>query len=122
MAFSFLSQELAIDLGTANTIIYQNGSIVLDEPSIVALDVTSGKCIAIGSQAKLMHGRNNPNIKTVRPLKDGVIADFEMVETLLDYLLKKVNIKNKIIIRYRLQLFKTPKKEPLNIGQKTKNV
>ena len=76
MAFSFLSQELAIDLGTANTIIYQNGSIVLDEPSIVALDVTSGKCIAIGSQAKLMHGRNNPNIKTVRPLKDGVIADF----------------------------------------------
>ena len=93
MAFSFLSQELAIDLGTANTIIYQNGSIVLDEPSIVALDVTSGKCIAIGSQAKLMHGRNNPNIKTVRPLKDGVIADFNAAEQMIRGFVKMINYK-----------------------------
>ena len=93
MAFSFLSQELAIDLGTANTIIYQNGSIVLDEPSIVALDVTSGKCIAIGSQAKLMHGRNNPNIKTVRPLKDGVIADFNAAEMMIRGFIRQVSGK-----------------------------
>ena len=62
MAFFSLNQELAIDLGTANTVIYQNDQIVLDEPSIVAIDNNSGKCIAIGTQAKLMHERSNPGI------------------------------------------------------------
>ena len=83
MAFSFLNQELAIDLGTANTVIYQNSQIVLDEPSIVAIDNHSGKCIAIGRQAKLMHERNNPGIRTIRPLRDGVIADFNAAEMMI---------------------------------------
>ena len=83
MAFSFLNQELAIDLGTANTVIYQNGQIVLDEPSIVAIDNNTGKCIALGSQAKLMHERTSPGVKTVRPLRDGVIADFNAAEMMI---------------------------------------
>jgi len=93
MAFSFLSQELAIDLGTANTVIYQNGQIVLDEPSIVAVDVASGKCLAIGHQAKLMHERTNPGIKTVRPLKDGVIADFNAAELMIRGFIRQVGGK-----------------------------
>ncbi len=83
MAFSFLNQELAIDLGTANTVIYQNGQIVLDEPSIVAIDNNTGKCIALGQQAKLMHERTSPGVKTVRPLRDGVIADFNAAEMMI---------------------------------------
>ena len=83
MAFSFLTQELAIDLGTANTVIFQNDNIVLDEPSIVAIDNNTGKCIALGQKAKLMHERTNPGIKTVRPMKDGVIADFEAAEMMI---------------------------------------
>ena len=83
MAFSFLNQELAIDLGTANTVIYQNDQIVLDEPSIVAIDNNTGKCIALGTQAKLMHERTSPGVKTVRPLRDGVIADFNAAEMMI---------------------------------------
>ena len=71
MAFSFLNQELAIDLGTANTVIYQNDQIVLDEPSIIAIDNNTGKCIAFGQQAKLMHEKVNPGMKTIRPLREG---------------------------------------------------
>ena len=70
MAFSFLNQELAIDLGTANTVIYQNDEIVLDEPSIIAINNNSGKCIALGQQTKLMQEKVNPGLKTVRPLRD----------------------------------------------------
>ena len=94
MAFSFLNQELAIDLGTANTVIYQNSQIVLDEPSIVAIDNHSGKCIAIGRQAKLMHERNNPGIRTIRPLRDGVIADFNAAEMMIRGFIKQVNSKH----------------------------
>lgn len=94
MAFSFLNQELAIDLGTANTIIYQNGQIVLDEPSIVAIDNNTGKCIALGQQAKLMHEKVNPGIKTIRPLRDGVIADFNAAEMMIRGFIKKVNSKH----------------------------
>lgn len=83
MAFSFLNKELAIDLGTANTIIYQNDTIVLDEPSIVAIDTSSGRCLALGQTAKLMDGKVNPGIKTVRPLRDGVIADFNAAEMMI---------------------------------------
>ncbi len=90
MAFSFLSQELAIDLGTANTVIFQNDQIVLDEPSIVAIDNQSGSCIALGQKAKLMHERTNPGIKTVRPLKDGVIADFNAAEMMIRGFIKQV--------------------------------
>ena len=95
MAFSFLNQELAIDLGTANTVIYQNDQIVLDEPSIVAIDNNSGKCIAIGQKAKLMHERNNPGIRTIRPLRDGVIADFNAAEMMIRGFIKQVNNKHR---------------------------
>lgn len=90
MAFSFLNQEIAIDLGTANTIIYQNGQIVLDEPSIVAIDNSTGKCVAIGQKAKLMHNRTSPGIKTVRPMKDGVIADFQAAEMMIRGFIEQV--------------------------------
>ena len=89
MAFSFLNQELAIDLGTANTVIYQNDEIVLDEPSIVAIDNNTGKCIALGTQAKLMHERTSPGVKTVRPLRDGVIADFNAAEMMIRGFIKQ---------------------------------
>lgn len=94
MAFSFLNQELAIDLGTANTVIYQNDEIVLDEPSIIAIDNNTGKCIALGQQAKLMHEKVNPGIKTVRPLRDGVIADFNAAEMMIRGFIKKVSGKH----------------------------
>ena len=83
MGLFSLTQELAIDLGTANTLIIYNGKVVVDEPSIVALDVHSGKLVAIGQQARQMHEKTNPNIKTIRPLKDGVIADFTVTEQML---------------------------------------
>ena len=95
MAFSFLNQELAIDLGTANTVIYQNDKIVLDEPSIVAIDNATNKCIAIGKKAKLMHERNNPGIRTVRPLRDGVIADFNAAEMMIRGFIKQVNNRHR---------------------------
>lgn len=104
MAFSFLNQELAMDLGTANTIIYQNDQIVLDEPSIVAVDNKTGKCIAIGQQAKLMHDRTNPGIRTIRPLKDGVIADFNAAEMMIRGFIKQVNSKHRSIFTPNLKV------------------
>ena len=88
--FSFFTQEIAIDLGTANTIIIHNDRIVVDEPSIVAIDNNTGKLIAIGEKAKQMHGKTHDNIKTIRPLRDGVIADFEIAEGMLKALIKRV--------------------------------
>ena len=89
--FSFLTQEIAIDLGTANTIIIHNDKIVVDEPSIVAIDRSTGKLIAIGEKARQMHGKTHENIRTIRPLKDGVIADFNAAELMLRGLIKMVN-------------------------------
>ena len=83
MGFSFLTQELAMDLGTANTVIFQNDQIVLDEPSIVANDNATNKANALGHKAKLMQERENPGIKTVRPMKDGVISDFNAAEMMI---------------------------------------
>ena len=91
MAFSFLNQELAIDLGTANTIIYQNDKIVLDEPSIVAIDNNTGKPIAIGQEAKLMSGKEYSGIRTIRPLRDGVIADFNAAEMMIRGFIKRAS-------------------------------
>lgn len=96
MAFSFLTQELAIDLGTANTVIYMNDKKVIDEPSVVAIDKGTGKAIAVGSKAKEMHERTSPNIKTVRPLKDGVIADFDASEQMIREFIKMINYKRSI--------------------------
>ena len=94
MGFFSLMQELAIDLGTANTLIIYNGKVVVDEPSIIALELQTGKVKAIGTEAKKMDGRVNPNIKTIRPLKDGVIADFKATELMLRGLIKKVRTTN----------------------------
>lgn len=94
MAFSFLTQELAIDLGTANTVIFQNDQIILDEPSIVAIDNKTGRVRALGQQAKLMYERTNPDVKVVRPLKDGVIADFNAAELMIKGFIKEANKKN----------------------------
>src|ERR1043166_2812656 len=81
--FSLFTQEIAIDLGTANTIIIHNDKVVVDEPSIVAVDRTNGKIIAVGRAAQMMHGKTHENIKTIRPLKDGVIADFQAAEEMI---------------------------------------
>ncbi len=81
--FSFLIRELAIDLGTANTIIMEHDKIVVDEPSIIARDTKTGKMVAIGRKAQQMHGRTHENITTIRPLRDGVIADFEATEEMI---------------------------------------
>ena len=94
--FSFLTQELAIDLGTANTIILYNDKIVVDQPSIVAIDQSTAKMIAIGEKARAMHGKTHENIKTIRPLRDGVIADFNAAEQMIRGMIKMINTKNKM--------------------------
>ncbi len=104
MGFSFLTQELAIDLGTANTVIFQNDQIVLDEPSIVALDNNTGKLMALGHQAKLIQDRENPGIKTVRPLRDGVIADFNAAELMIRGFIKQVNSKRRSLFTPNLKV------------------
>ncbi len=93
--FSF-TQEIAIDLGTANTIIIHNGRIVVDQPSVVALERKSGKVIAVGEQARQMHGKTHEDIRTVRPLKDGVIADFTAAEQMIRGLIKMFNNKGRL--------------------------
>ncbi len=94
--FSFLTQELAIDLGTANTILHYNDKIVVDQPSIVAIDHSTGKMIAIGEQARSMHGKTHENIRTIRPLRDGVIADFNAAEQMIRGMISMINTKNPI--------------------------
>ena len=88
--FDFLTEEIAIDLGTANTLIIHNGKVVVDSPSIVARDRMSGKIVAVGQEANLMQGKTHENIKTIRPLKDGVIADFDASEKMVGMLIKSV--------------------------------
>ena len=88
---SFMKHELAIDLGTANTVIYQNDKVVLDEPSIVAIQSRTGNLMAIGRQAQLMEGRENPGIVTIRPLVSGVIADFNAAELMIKGFIQKAS-------------------------------
>jgi rod shape-determining protein MreB len=89
--FNWFTQEIAIDLGTANTLIIHNDKVVVDEPSIVAFDRTTNKVIAIGRQAMQMEGKTHDNIRTVRPLKDGVIADFNAAEYMIRGMIKMIN-------------------------------
>jgi rod shape-determining protein MreB len=89
--FSFLTQEIAIDLGTANTLIIMNDKVVVDEPSIVARDIQTGNIVAIGKKAQQMHGKTHKLIETVRPLKDGVIADFQSAEAMIRGMIKMIN-------------------------------
>ncbi|MGH9269919.1 MAG: rod shape-determining protein [Ilumatobacteraceae bacterium] len=87
-----LGRDLAIDLGTANTLIYVRGQgIVLDEPSVVAININDGRPVAVGLEAKRMMGRTPNHIKAIRPLKDGVIADFEVCEKMLRYFIQRVH-------------------------------
>jgi len=87
-----IGRDLAIDLGTANTLIYSRGQgIVLNEPSVVAIDIGDGRPVAVGLEAKRMMGRTPGRIKTIRPLKDGVIADFEVCEKMLRFFIQKVH-------------------------------
>lgn len=94
--FSFLTKEIAIDLGTANTIIIFNDKVVVDEPSIVAIERNTGKVIAIGKKALMMHGKTHENIKTIKPLKDGVIADFQSAEIMIREMIKMIGFKNSV--------------------------
>ncbi|GAB2836102.1 rod shape-determining protein [Actinocorallia aurea] len=89
---SFLGRDMAVDLGTANTLVYLRGrGIVLNEPSVVAINTHTGKIVAVGIEAKRMIGRTPGNIVAVRPLKDGVIADFDVTERMLRYFIQKVH-------------------------------
>jgi rod shape-determining protein MreB and related proteins len=95
---SFLSNDLAIDLGTANTLVYaKNKGIVVSEPSIVAVNKVTGKVEAVGRDAKEMLGRTPGNIVAIRPMKDGVIADFEITEKMLSHFIKKAHNRNTMV-------------------------
>jgi rod shape-determining protein MreB and related proteins len=93
--FDFMTEDIAIDLGTANTLIIHNDKVVVDTPSIVARDRRTGKIIAVGKEANLMHGKTHESIKTIRPLKDGVIADFDASEKMISMLIKSIPALNK---------------------------
>lgn len=88
--FDFMIVEIAMDLGTANTLIIYDGKIVVDSPSIVARDIRNGKIIAVGREASLMQGKTHENIRTIRPLKDGVIADFDASEKMISWFIKNI--------------------------------
>jgi len=95
--FDFFSSDIAIDLGTANTLIIFKEKIVVDEPSIIAIDKASNKVLAIGREAMQMHEKTHENIKTIRPLKDGVIADFHAAEHMIRGMIKMINIGSRWI-------------------------
>src|SRR3978361_2321952 len=92
MANSIIGRDMAVDLGTANTLVYVRGKgALLDEPSVVALNSSGGEILAVGHEAKRMIGRTPDNITAIRPLKDGVIADFESTEQMLRYFIQQVH-------------------------------
>ncbi len=91
--FNFMTKEIAMDLGTANTVIIHNDKVVVDEPSIVAIDRTTNKIMAVGKRAMMMHGKTHENIKTIRPLRDGVIADFMIAEHMMREMIKMINTR-----------------------------
>jgi len=96
-ALTFLGRDMAVDLGTANTLVYVRGrGIVLNEPSVVALNTNNGQVVAVGADAKRMIGRTPGNIVAVRPLKDGVIADFDVTERMLRYFIQKVHRRTRM--------------------------
>src|SRR5881396_3722236 len=96
-ALAFLGRDMAVDLGTANTLVYVWGrGIVLNEPSVVALNANTGQIVAVGAGAKRMIGRTPGNIVAVRPLKDGVIADFDVTERMLRYFIQKVHRRRRL--------------------------
>ena len=100
--FSFFTQELAIDLGTANTLIIQDGEIIVDEPSIVAINRKTGDTIAVGHKAMQMHEKTHENIKTIRPLKDGVIADFQAAESMIEGLINQMGRRRRFFSHMKM--------------------
>ena len=100
----FFTEEIAIDLGTANTLIIHNDKVVINSPSIVAMDRSTKKIIAIGEEAKFMQGKTHENIKTIRPLKDGVIADFNASEQMINQLIKSIPTLRKKIFTPSLRM------------------
>lgn len=96
MGFFSLTQEIAIDLGTANTIIIHDDKIVVDEPSVVALEKKTEKLVAVGEKARQMHEKTAPHITTIRPLRDGVIADFYAAEQMIRGMVKMVNPQRRL--------------------------
>jgi rod shape-determining protein MreB len=102
MSNNFIGRDMAVDLGTANTLVYVRGAgIVLNEPSVVAINSDNGSILAVGAEAKRMIGRTPGNIVAVRPLKDGVIADFDTTERMLRYFIQKVH-KRRFLAKPRL--------------------
>src|SRR5512134_1271097 len=98
----FLGQDMAVDLGTANTLVYvRRNGIVLNEPSVVAINTLTGAILAVGNEAKRMIGRTPSHIQAVRPLKDGVIADFDVTEKMLRYFIQKVH-KRRLLAKPRV--------------------
>jgi rod shape-determining protein MreB len=111
-----LSKDIGIDLGTANVLFYVKGrGIVLNEPSVVVIDTETKKVIAVGTEAKEMLGRTPENVKAIKPMKDGVIADFELTEIMLNYFIKKIKAKH-LFSRPRILICC-----PTNITQVEKN-
>ena len=96
--FSMFSSDLAIDLGTANTLVYARGKgIVVNEPSIVALNKNTNEVEAVGKEAKEMLGRTPGNIVAIKPMKDGVIADFKVTEKMLNYFIQKAHNRKMLV-------------------------
>ena len=96
--FGYFSSDLAIDLGTANTLVYAKGrGIVVNEPSIVALDKNNKRILAVGREAKEMLGRTPADIVAVKPMKDGVIADFKVTEKMLSYFIQKAHQRRTLV-------------------------
>jgi rod shape-determining protein MreB len=93
--FDFFTSDIAIDLGTANTLIIHKDKIVVDEPSIIAIDKNNNKVLAIGRDAMMMHEKTHENIKTIQPLKDGVIADFHAAEHMIRGMIKMIDQGNR---------------------------
>ncbi|MDR0968992.1 MAG: rod shape-determining protein [Lentimicrobiaceae bacterium] len=102
--FSFFKKEIAIDLGTANTVILHNDVVVIDQPSIVAIERDSGKILAVGERAMMMHGKTHENIKTIRPLRDGVIANFQAAEHMLREMINMIDFKTRFLFPPALKM------------------
>jgi rod shape-determining protein MreB len=102
--FDFFTEDIAIDLGTANTLIIHNDKVVVDAPSIVARDRVSNKIIAVGKEASMMQGKTHENIKTIRPLKDGVIADFDASEQMMSLMIKEIPALKKRLFNPSLRM------------------
>lgn len=100
--FNFLNKDIGVDLGTANTLVFVKGQgVTVREPSVVAIDENTGQVLAVGNKAKMMIGRTPGNIKAIRPLKDGVIADFDITQTMLKYLISS-SVSSSLLSRPRV--------------------